>query len=354
MFKASGNLPKSHKLGFAGRFFRSSFAVLLLSSLTLGVFLFVGQVSSFDTKKLASVTVPLLARLHIKADEAQVGEVAGKFVERISDTNLGSGVSSVRLDTKPARPVRAVVAVMSDIHEDTKNFEIALKSAKEKQVLAVFVLGDLSNFGDLAKLKLIKNQLDLADIPYEVLPGDHDLAQTLDTSNFEQVFDQGKPLITLKSVKFLLLDNSANFTTLSTPAIQDFTAQLADADFVLMSQPLYTVGLPSPFDKLFMGSTRDVPETAFVRINQQGVLAQRDQLLEAIRRHPNIKAIIAGDQHRSSMLSDIAPSVLKHYVVGAVSREVGNYPQKVIQSPRYSLMTLYEDGTYAIEDILVD
>jgi len=47
-------------------------------------------------------------------------------------------------------------------------------------------------------------------------------------------------------------------------------------------------------------------------------------------------------------------STLEHYVVGAVTDTVNEYPQNIIQTPRFSVLNLYEDGSYKVEEQVIE
>ena len=350
---------------FIGRFFRLIISVVVLSALVLGITLGMKSLYGTNAETLAMSVKPLLAKIHINIDEKKIGQVAGKFVERMSQTDLGSGVSTSR-DTVESdnrlvsgsnnknEKLLFNVAVMSDIHEDTQNLEKALNLAKNKGLEKVFILGDITNYGDVVTLNKVKNVLDKSGLEYFVLPGDHDLAQSVSVSNFVQVFGSDNQVVKVGDYKFLLFDNSFNFTKIGAPQISWLQNNIIGADFILLSQPLYTKGLTPFFEKIYMGSTSTDPETQALKAQQEEVRDQGIALLNLIRTENNIKAIFAGEHLKSSELTDSVRDTLKHYVVGAVSSIVNEYPQNIIQTPRFSLLSVFEDRTYQVEDIMLN
>jgi hypothetical protein len=86
---------------------------------------------------------------------------------------------------------------------------------------------------------------------------------------------------------------------------------------------------------------------------QARVLEQRNELLAMIR-SSNVLAVIAGDHHKSSEISDSERASLTHHVVGAITGVVNEYPQSVIQDPRFSILTVYDDRSFQLEDIILD
>lgn len=358
----TGKYSSYRKPSMLGRFFRLVFSVVVLSSLVLGITLGIKSLSNTDAETLVLMTKPLLAKLHINVDEKKVGDVAGKFVERISETNLGSGVSTSRVGSGTDSDVLAGsnkellfhVAIMSDVHEDTQNLEKALKMAKSEGVGTVFLLGDATNYGDVVTLQKVKNVLDNSGLYYYVLPGDHDIAQTSSVANFKQVFGPDDQVVTVGGYKFLLLNNSYNFTKITPDQIVWLENNTAGADFMLLAQPLYTTGLTAFFEKIYMGSSSTEVEEQSKILAQGDVRDQGISILNLIRSEAKIKAVFAGEHHKSSKLVDATRASLSHYIVGAISNTVNEYPQSIIQTPRFSVLSVFKDQTYQVDDVVLN
>jgi|GEM_PF-1003804 len=352
---------------------RGTFSIAVLSAFVLLIAFIVSVLWNTDAQKFAKNVSSLFSKININVDEKKVGDVAGEFVERISNTNLGSGVSDYRgesqdavevvegtasVDTKsPSQPtIRTVdatlkIAVISDIHEDYDNLATTIRKIKQSGIQRLILLGDLTNFGDKPALTKIKTILDASGLEYYALPGDHDIAQSLNDANFLSVFGKSSQKITIENVTLLLLDNSANFTVLPAERVAWFKQALESADIVLLSQPLYSEGLNEPFSMMYMGSTKTPVSDPALMQKQEQVLTQGKELLSVIRSSTTVKAIIAGDLHKSSKLPDPINNNLEHYVVGAVSSKVDNFPQAAIQTSRFSVMTVTKDGKFTLEDL---
>lgn len=342
------------------RFVRSMLSVVVLAALVLGITLGAKELYSLDSAKFGKMASSLLSKIHINVTEEQVGTVAGKFAERISQTNLGSGVSTSRPAGEVDNSVYATkdvlvrIAVLSDIHDDLANLEKALDGVGARDIEYVFLLGDLTGYGDIDSLNNVKNVLDGSGIIYYVLPGDHDLAQSLNTGNFNSVFGKEYGKIKIAGYTFIYFDNSANYTKISPSAISWLENEISNADFVLLSQPLYTESLAAPFNKIYMGSTNGELKDESLADEQEAVLTQGKFLLELFRDNPNVKAVVAGDHHKSSSLQDAQRSSLMHYVTGAITSTLNEYPQRALQSPRFSVLSIYQDGSYNVEDVVLD
>lgn len=354
---------KKHKKKryFLKRFIRSIVSVVVLSALVLGIILLVKELSTATPSTFAKYAKLALSKININVSEEELSEVTGDVVERIGETNLASSVSSedsedistpvISADQKQEK-LRAVI--LADIHGDIENLQEALQKADKLTTSVVFVLGDISNVGDIRTMDEVKDVLQESKIDFYAIPGDHDLAQTLDADNFIDVFGPNYHKVQIAGINFLLIDNSPNFTPMDPKLISWLENNIEGADFILLSQPLYTQGIGLFFDDIFMGSTKETPEDENILAGQEAVLNQGKSLLELFRETKSIKAIIAGDHHRSSEVTDPDRSSLNHYIVGAVAGEVSEYSQSVIQSPRFSLLTIYEDDSYSIEDIILD
>ncbi len=330
---------KKNNPGFFGRLLRSLLSITILTALVLGIAYSVKQLSTLSPQKLVRVSTPLLDKLGVDSDKVQkLGEVAGVLIEKTSENT-----PETTEDAKDAKVV-FTAAIMSDAENDTESFAQALKQAKEKKVEAVFYLGDFTNWGDEKSLQTMKDILDDSDLIYYAIPGDHDLAASVKDGDqsgllyFKKVFGNNFHSIMINSKKFVMLDNSANFTTISVDLMDWFKTETDLADFVMLSQPLY-----HPIIKLVMGTANgeEVPN----------VKAQADDLLQAIRQS-DTKAIIAADQHTFSKNTDPEKPTLQHIVTGALVKNDGELRNP--QTPRFTLLEIYDNDTFKVKEIVLD
>ena len=208
-----------------------------------------------------------------------------------------------------------------------------VSKTKDLSIDTAFHLGDFTDLGVIDKLEEAKKILDESELNYYTIPGDRDLWQSVGIDNFKQVFGDNFHSITLKGMKFIMLDNSANYTTVDSKLMLWFSKEVEDADFVLLSQPLYH----PTFNKV-MGV---VDGEVIAKVKEQA-----QEILNLIRQS-KVKAIISGDQHSASINPDIQNPTLSHIVVGAITSD------RNLQSPRFSVLKVYADGNYKIEDILL-
>lgn len=364
MRKKKHGQNKSKRKSLLTRLIRSVVAVVLLSTLILGITLFIKKVADLDTSNFPGPIRSFLSDKNIKVDNKEVGFLLGDFAKKLTDKNIGGDLISGTLgrvvdsisgsSQGEKRSTLFKVCIFSDFHEDKVNLLKALGKIENLGCGRLFVLGDLTNFGDIKTLKEIKAELDKSGLEYFVIPGDHDIAQSVGPENFIKVFGKDYQAVEYIGINFLLIDNSANFTVIDPRQMAWIENNIGNTDFILLSQPLFTNGLNLPFNTIFMGSTRTPPESSDLKEKQQAVADQGRGLLDLIRRAESVKAVVSGEHHISSELVDSARASLKHYVVGAVTSVVNEYPQSIIQSSRFSVLTVYEDGSYSMEDVLVE
>lgn len=335
---------------------RSVLAVFILSAFVLGISMVVKGVSTLDPIGLAKFSKPILAKLNISEDQA--GEVAGEFVERISNTGInvpdekeedtgqisggssdykseGSSDSDDSNLSTSSKEVIYQIALMADSEDNFDNLELALDNAKQKGADKVMFLGDLTSYGEVGDLQEGQTVLNNSELEYYILPGDHDLAASdpAGDKNFKRVFDLTNQVVFLGDYKFMLFDNSKNFTPLSYEDMLWFEREVKSADFVLLSQPLY-----HPSINVVMGIVdgKEVEE----------VKDQAEELLNLIRGF-EVTAIISADQHTFSVSDDPVKSDLTHYVVGSLL-EAGS---RNYEGPNYAILKIYDDNSFSVNQV---
>jgi len=247
---------------------------------------------------------------------------------------------------KPAdfnREIAVKVGLFADAEGDWKNLEKSLNRMEDLSVDVVFFLGDLTRWGSKDDLLEGKAALENSKLLIYVLPGDHDLAASvldgdiLGLKNFGEVFGEYNHLYKKEGYTFLLFNNSANFSTITDADFDFFTRNIATADFVILSQPLY-----HPFSSRIMGVV-DGKEVS-------NVSKQSQKMLDLIR-NSKVKAIISADQHMFSNSFDPEKSSLRHIVIGALvsnSEEIRNP-----QAPRFAILDVFTDGTFRVVDMVL-
>lgn len=359
------------------RTLRSIIAIIVLSAFVLGISYSIKQLSTLDINKIAALSGHLLGRFGV--GDSQVGEVAGKFIDRISKAggeiidkveDVEERVSADSVEEEVGGTVTPVqeenllfaVAIFADSHitADPVDYKAnadylkkAIDLSKARNVKSIFHVGDITNLGVVEDLRNAQDILDSSGKMVYVLPGDRDLWQSVGLDNFDRVFGDNFHSVSIKGYKFVLLDNSANYTKIDDNIMSWFKDEVNNADYVVASQPLYTQGLSYPFSMMYMGSTPEAVQNEEMFNLQEEVRVQREELLSLIR-ESKVRAVIAGDHHRSSAVGDGEKDDLKHYVVGAVATKAMVLDQKLLQPSSFGLLKVYEDGSYKIENVLLE
>ncbi|MEN9388942.1 MAG: hypothetical protein RLY61_26 [Candidatus Parcubacteria bacterium] len=362
MFKRH-TYDKPKKPSFTKRMFRSSISTVIIASFVLSV--------TYGVKFLAEKNPRMALYEYTRSvpQDSKVGQVAGALTEKYEtylennkastkrteadvsnnstpddtsntmDATKDAGVSNKVLDSDNKTNDEAfTIALFADSHLDTENLTKALNLTKEVHASSIIHLGDHTDLGLLPDLQKAKAILDESSITYYAIPGDRDLWETTGPANFIEVFGTNKHTFTLGRIKFVVLDNSRNFSKIPEEDVEWFKKEVVDASFVVLSQPIY-----HPSNKV-MGN--------FEGENIVSVRAQADELLELIRQS-NVKAIIAGDHHLSSEVLDPQKPELVHYVIGAITREINDKPQSILQTSRISILEVFANGTFKMREELL-
>lgn len=342
--------------GIFRRLVRSVFAIVILTAFVLGTAFLVRQISEFNyarAQKFHFEKLLLTQKLYssvlskVGIDERKMQEVAGAFIEKVAgeDGKVAGNeispsfakVSDGTADAAAEKKLLFSAGLMSDSENNFGNLEKALVKAKENNVSVVFFLGDATNWGDVESLVRTKEFLSSSGIDYYALPGDHDLAKSVaegDTTGlkfFKEVFGNNFHTVSLNGYKFVLLDNSANYSTISGSLMAWFNIQVAEADFVILSQPLYHPTINRTMGVIDGQQIKKVKE-------------QADELLDNIRKS-SVKSVISADHHLFSKNKDPKDSSLEHVVIGALTDSPN------LKEPAFVIMKVYEEGSYTLTEI---
>ncbi|MCL4382405.1 MAG: metallophosphoesterase [Patescibacteria group bacterium] len=98
-------------------------------------------------------------------------------------------------------------AVLSDIHSDTESLQKAIDRVKADKSEFLVIAGDLTTSGELVELKKVKAVLEKNELPYFVLPGNHDLWAS-GINYFREVFGPDFRSFQNQKIKFILVNNA--------------------------------------------------------------------------------------------------------------------------------------------------
>lgn len=355
---------RKKKITLIQRFFRSVVAVVILSAFILGISLMVKEMAGLDPYGVVKLASPILEKVGISTEKA--GEVAGAFADRLLKTNIAPSESykedlggRVGIDSSgdvgkvddsggnaTSRTVVFKAAVMGDSGNDNQALYQALILAESLNVNRVFYLGDYTEIGKLDNLEAAKIVMDESGLLYYSLPGDRDLdinSNPADFGNYNSVFGYPRTSVTINDVnlggvKFVMINNAANYTLIDSDTLGQIYAELEGADFVVSSQPFYHP--LASYGKPVMGV-----------VNGETVPELRDQAKEILGqiRGSDVKAIISGDQHAFDKKPDEEKQELQHVYIGPVSEARAERGVNSI-----TLLSIYDDGSYSAEQVYLE
>ncbi|MBU1000600.1 metallophosphoesterase [Patescibacteria group bacterium] len=230
--------------------------------------------------------------------------------------------------------------LISDSHNGNSNLEKAINQSRAKYPDLKFIigLGDYTEVGTIEELENAKKEFDSSALRYFLVPGDHDLwdcrnRSLLSSSCFSQVFGPPYQSFELENFKFLLLDNSDNYTGFDNKQTAWIVTELEKLKkteikglFVFMHEPLY-----HPSSDHVMGWV------------EKSLKLQADGLIFQLKEAGATK-IFAGDIHFFSEYSE-PKTDLSLATIGAVTIE------RNPQAPRFAVVSVFDDGSIKVEDV---
>lgn len=337
MFKKHGSKRSSNPLFVIFRLFLSlSMFVLLLG----GVYAAYKHFSGVDPLKMdpQALVSNLIQSKSPKQFLAVWDRVLGQSTKK-------DPIPFDNLTKTPEAPTSSPVfkfVLIADSHNDTSNLKKALAQAKQKYPDVKFIigLGDYTDVGTITELTATKRELDSSGLRYFLVAGDHDLwdsrnKQEDPQTNFKEVFGPLYQSFIYENFKFLLLDNSDNYKGFGSEQSSWITSEFEKVKtegvkgiFVLLHEPLY-----HPSSDHYMGKV------------EKDLKSQADGLIFQLKQ-AGVKKVFAGDIHYYSEYEEPVTKI-SMITVGALVTE------RNPQTPRFVVVTVFEDGTSKVDDIEV-
>ncbi|PIS13926.1 hypothetical protein COT65_01645 [Candidatus Shapirobacteria bacterium CG09_land_8_20_14_0_10_47_13] len=218
--------------------------------------------------------------------------------------------------TRPAQS-DYTFAVISDIHADYDSLQKALDFARADGVSFIIVAGDLTTVGAPAELQKIKAVLAKNNLPYYVVPGNHDLWSKGGLGNFTTVFGPDFQFFQKGEVKFILINNADGSKGVGEGQQEWLDQELADC-FKLYCLVFAHMPLNHPYFTHVMGEGSPL------------VANQAAELVKKLTSH-QVKKLFAGHVH---YFSSYELDGLKTHTDGAVFSDKGTV------SPRFLEITV--------------
>ncbi|MFH0936724.1 MAG: metallophosphoesterase [Candidatus Daviesbacteria bacterium] len=237
----------------------------------------------------------------------------------------------------PSGKILFKFAIVSDSHNENEYLAKALSQAGSEGARFVVGLGDWTATGTTAELESAKSVFEHSGLPYYLTAGDHDLWDSRDKgltpdNKFNTIFGSTYQSFVDSNIRFVILFNSDNYEGMDVLQLEWLRETLEKAEnsgqkvLVFAHEPL-----SHPTSDRVMGKD-----------NQK--LADQIAEVLAVLKSGSVTGVFAGNIHAFSQYQD-TKSGLKMVTVGAVSGE------RNVQSPRFLLVDLYENGGYNVKDL---
>ncbi len=348
MFNKHGEGRKKRSTSLPFAIVRTTLSLIMLSIFSMGLYQAYKHFSGVDPLKIdpqtaiisllstekSSKILDSLFSLNIPG-AATIKDKIGLKEDGSGGLNLNNN-SSLTINTN--QPLLLKVALVADSHSDNQKLSQALSEAREKGVKLVIGLGDYSDVGTVDELKAAKAVFDASGLPYYLTAGDHDLWDGRDKGvgaeyNFISVFGSPYQSFSVEGIRFLTIYNSDNYQGLGTVQmkwLEDEVQRIKESSpktfLVFTHEPLY-----HPSSDHYMG--KDKPS---LKIQAEEVIN--------ILKQAGVNEVFFGDTHYFTRYQDPKTN-LKMVVVGALTST------RNLQSPRFAIIDVYQDGSYNIEDI---
>jgi len=229
-------------------------------------------------------------------------------------------------------------ALVADVEGDNANLAKALTQAKSGGAEFVVGLGDLTQYGSLAELQVVKNVFERSGMRYYVLPGDHDYPASRDAgleanAYFRQVFGEPYQEFSLNGTQFILIANADIYT-----GIDD--AQWFWLSNILKANP--------PTVRIVLAHKTPWHPTSANKVMGAETPAVADQAkqLDALLSENKVNHLFVGDTHFFADFPNSTDSY-KITTIGAVIEE------RSIMEPRFAIVNVYADGTIEVNDTVI-
>lgn len=335
---------RSHNILFV--IFRTILSMIIFAVLILGAYSAYKQFSGLNPLKLDLKTLALnfvshhVEQLDYFGLATKLLSVGLKQSQPAKEPGQVSGEqTSTTATPEPVKnpPVSFKFALFADSHNENYNLKKAINQVKlDPNVSLIIGLGDYTETGTLSELEKVKQVFDEAKIRYFVTAGDHDLWDSRDkgklpTENFVKIFGLPYKSFTYQNARFILLYNSDNYFGLGQEQkdwLKNELQRIQGEDksiFVMLHEPLYHPSSDRAMGKVTVSLSKEAKE------------------LIGILKNAGVKEVFAGDTHFFLRYADPDPG-LPMTAVGALASA------KNAQNPRFLVVTVYEDGSYKVDD----
>lgn len=228
-------------------------------------------------------------------------------------------------------------ALVADSHNDNESLQKALNQAKEEGAKFIIGLGDYSEVGTVEELQKAKAIFNLAELPYYVTAGDHDLWDARDkgfsaVERFNKVFGSPYQSFGDSDIRFVIVYNSDNYN-----GVDAFQMNWLEDEIrrIKSGNPKLILA--------FMHEPLTHPSSDRVMGKSNPILRERAGYLSNLLKENGVGGVFFGDIHFFTKYTDPRTN-LPMYTVGALTKE------RNTQKARFALVDVFDDGSYNVLD----
>jgi hypothetical protein len=319
--------------------FRSLLSLVIFAVLLSGIYMAFKQFSGIDIIKvnllqkdiLGLVTSFLPSSITLPAKLTDLKNVS-------SENEVTEQEQASPQDSAPRKIPKLLFkfTLVADSHNDNENLKKALTNKTEFTI----GLGDYTSVGQVNELQAAKKVFDSSGTRYFVTAGDHDLWDSRNKGsdarlNFNQVFGSSYQSFSYKNTRFLLLDNSDNYKG------------LGEAQWKWLREELDRIKVENPpLILVFMHEPLYHPSSTRVMGKVTASLRDEAKEITKLLKDSGVKGVFFGDIHYYTSYNE-PDTGLAMTTMGALTSE------RNVQNPRYGVVSIFDDGTYSVEDIEV-
>lgn len=297
-----------------------------------------------DPKALVETTV--VSIVNSSETTKILDQIFGFSLKKTKETVIPADSNNNQSQKTPVKksPVDFRFILVADSHNKNELLKEALQQGQKKYTDVKFIigLGDYTEVGTMGELEAAKQVFDGSGLRYFVTAGDHDLwdsrnRQLTPTDNFVKVFGPPYQSFSYGQVRFVIFNNSDNYEGLGTQQLSwlkeelDRIKQEKDTKLILAfsQEPLY-----HPSSLHTMG--RVTP----------ALKSEAQQIINWFK-DVGVKGVFAGDIHYFTSYKEPS-SGMAMFTIGAITSEPN------AQDPRYSVVTIYQDGSFSVDDVAIN
>ena len=308
--------------------FRSLLSLIIFGIFLIGIYGAFKQFSGIDIVK-----INLLQR-----------DILGLVTNFIpASVSLPQSTTSVEEQKEVSKPkvqtdLEFKFMLVTDSHNDNTNLKKALTQVPVDFVIG---LGDYTEVGSISELEDVKKVFDSVGLRNYLTAGDHDLWDARNNNkpsgiNFTQVLNSSHQSFSYKNTRFLMLDNSDNYTGFGEMQLKWLMEEISRIQVENSSQLILA----------FLHEPLYHPSSTRIMGKVTPSLVDEAKKVTKLLKGAGVAEVFSGDIHYFTRY--IEPETnMPMTTVGAITAD------RNAQSPRFAVVSVFDNGTYEVEDVEV-